>query len=50
MLIGRTAIGRVAITLLHINDKYRVERCEALMHPATEIRRNCWRDVRKVGS
>jgi HNH endonuclease len=30
-LIGRTAIGRVTITLLHINDEYRVDLREGLI-------------------
>jgi hypothetical protein len=30
-LIGRTAIGRVTVALLHINDEYRVELREALI-------------------
>jgi hypothetical protein len=30
-LIGRTAIGRVTVTLLHINDEYRVELREILI-------------------
>jgi hypothetical protein len=30
-LVGRTAIGRVTVTLLHINDEYRVELRETLM-------------------
>lgn len=31
LLIGRTSIGRVTVTLLHINDNYRVELREGLM-------------------
>ena len=30
-LVGRTAIGRVTVALLHINDEYRVELREALI-------------------
>jgi hypothetical protein len=30
-LVGRTAIGRVTVALLHINDEYRVELREMLM-------------------
>jgi hypothetical protein len=30
-LIGRTAIGRVTVALLHINDEYRVELREMLI-------------------
>ena len=30
-LVGRTAIGRVTVALLHVNDEYRVELCEILI-------------------
>jgi hypothetical protein len=30
-LVGRTAIGRVTVALLHINDEYRVELREMLI-------------------
>ncbi len=33
-LVGRTAIGRVTISLLHINDEYRVELREILIEQA----------------